>query len=104
MSQMKANEKVLRFPLTADDLRRAGDAARHDARRAKRIQRRALVAIVVAVIAILTPRIAKWVDSFRAAHEKPKEPEDPRMKMVRGPYDMPEPEDEKKEQETESGE
>ncbi|MBP5410538.1 MAG: LysM peptidoglycan-binding domain-containing protein [Lachnospiraceae bacterium] len=52
MSQMKANEKVLRFPLTADDLRRAGDAARHDARRAKRIQRRALVAIVVAVIAI----------------------------------------------------
>jgi len=46
---------------------------------------------VVAVIAILTPRIAKWVDSFRAAHEKPKEPEDPRMKLVRGPYDMPEP-------------
>ncbi|MBR5372279.1 MAG: hypothetical protein IK130_08690 [Oscillospiraceae bacterium] len=59
---------------------------------------------VVTGIAILTPRLAKRIDEFRAAHEKPKEPEDPRMKMVRGPYDMPEPEDEKKEQETESGE
>lgn len=46
---------------------------------------------VVAVIAILTPRIARRIDEFRAAHEKPQEPEDPRMKMVRGPYDMPEP-------------
>lgn len=46
---------------------------------------------VVAVIAILMPRIAKRIDAYRAAHEKPKAPEDPRMKQVRGPYDMPEP-------------
>ena len=45
---------------------------------------------VVAVIAVLTPWMAKKVDALRAKHEKPKEPEDPRMKQVRGPYDMPE--------------
>ena len=48
---------------------------------------------VVAGVAVLTPRMAKWLDGFRAAHEKPQEPEDPRMKMVRGPYDMPEPDE-----------
>lgn len=45
---------------------------------------------VVAVIAILTPRMAKYIDDFRAAHEKPAPEEDPRCKAVRGPYDMPE--------------
>ncbi|MBR3419095.1 MAG: hypothetical protein IKG82_10440 [Oscillospiraceae bacterium] len=45
---------------------------------------------VVAVIAVLTPRMAKGIDSFRAKHEKPAPPEDPRCKQVRGPYDMPE--------------
>lgn len=46
---------------------------------------------VVAVVAVLTPRMAKAIDSWRAKHEKPAAPEDPRMKAVRGPYDMPEP-------------
>ena len=46
---------------------------------------------VVAVVAVLTPRMAKAIDSFRAKHEKPAAPEDPRCKAVRGPYDMPEP-------------
>ena len=46
---------------------------------------------VVALIAVLTPRLAKGIDGFRARHEKPAPPEDPRCKQVRGPYDMPEP-------------
>ena len=46
---------------------------------------------VVAVIAVLTPALAKKIDAFRAKHEKPAPPEDPRCKQVRGPYDMPEP-------------
>lgn len=46
---------------------------------------------VVAIIAILTPRMAKRVDAFREKHSKPAAPEDPRCKAVRGPYDMPEP-------------
>lgn len=50
-----------------------------------------LIFAVVAVIAVLTPRMAKAVDAFRAKHEKPAPPEDPRCKAVRGPYDMPEP-------------
>ena len=45
---------------------------------------------VVAVIAVLTPRMAKRIDDFRAAHEKPAQTEDPRCKAIRGPYDMPE--------------
>lgn len=45
---------------------------------------------VVAVITLLTPKMAAWVDAFRAKHEKPAPPEDPRCKAVRGPYDMPE--------------
>lgn len=45
---------------------------------------------VVAVIAVLTPRIAKGIDRLRAKYEKPAPPEDPRCKQVRGPYDMPE--------------
>lgn len=57
---------------------------------------------VVAGVAILTPRMAKWLDEFRAAHEKPQEPEDPRMKMVRGPYDMPEPDAPETENDTEA--
>lgn len=50
---------------------------------------------IVAVIAILTPRMAKFIDDFRAAHEKPASEEDPRCKAVRGPYDMPESESKK---------
>ncbi|MBP0967373.1 MAG: hypothetical protein J5722_07050 [Oscillospiraceae bacterium] len=49
---------------------------------------------VVAVIAVLTPRLAKGIDGFRAKHEKPAPPEDPRCRQVRGPYDMPEPKEE----------
>ena len=54
---------------------------------------------VVAVIAILTPRMAKQVDAFREKHSKPAPPEDPRCKAVRGPYDMPEPREEESEEE-----
>ena len=50
-----------------------------------------LIFAAVAVIALLTPWLAKKVDAFRAAHEKPAAPEDPRCKAVHGPYDMPEP-------------
>jgi len=46
---------------------------------------------IVAVVTILTPRMAKWVDNLRERHRKPELPEDPRCKAVRGPYDMPEP-------------
>ena len=46
---------------------------------------------IVAVVTVLTPRMAKWVDAFREKHQKPAQPEDPRCKAVRGPYDMPEP-------------
>jgi hypothetical protein len=50
-----------------------------------------LIFAVVAVVAVLTPRMARAIDSLRAKHEKPAAPEDPRCKAVRGPYDMPEP-------------
>ena len=50
-----------------------------------------LIFAAVAVIAILTPRLAKWVDDLRARGMKDAPPEDPRCKQVRGPYDMPEP-------------
>lgn len=53
-----------------------------------------LIFAVVAVIAVLTPWLAKKVDAFREAHSKPAVPEDPRCKAVRGPYDMPEPKQE----------
>ena len=53
---------------------------------------------VVAVIAILTPFMAKRVDAFREKHSKPAAPEDPRCKAVRGPYDMPEPREEREEE------
>ena len=56
-----------------------------------------LIFAAVAVIALLTPWLAKKIDAFREAHTKPEVPEDPRCKAVRGPYDMPEP----KKQETE---
>lgn len=52
-----------------------------------------IIFAVVAVITLLTPKMAKWIDDFRAKHEKPAPPEDPRCKAVRGPYDMPEPKD-----------
>lgn len=52
---------------------------------------------VVAIIAILTPRMAKRVDAFREKHSKPAAPEDPRCKAVRGPYDMPEPREDEEE-------
>ena len=57
---------------------------------------------VIAVIAILTPKLAKKIDEWRAKHEKPAPPEDPRCKAVRGPYDMPEPKADPDE-ETETG-
>ena len=44
---------------------------------------------VVAVIAVLTPALARRIDAFRTKHEKPAPPEDPRCKQVRGPYDIP---------------
>ena len=50
-----------------------------------------LIFAAVAVIAVLTPRLAKKVDAFRENHKKEAPPEDPRCKAVRGPYDMPEP-------------
>lgn len=52
-----------------------------------------LIFAAVAVIAVLTPRLAAKIDAFREAHAKPAAPEDPRCKAVRGPYDMPEPKD-----------
>ena len=61
-----------------------------------------LIFAVVAVIAVLTPWLAKKVDAFREAHSKPAVPEDPRCKAVRGPYDMPEPEQENTEETTEN--
>ena len=50
-----------------------------------------LIFAAVAVIALLTPWLAKKIDAFREKHAKPAAPEDPRCKAVRGPYDMPEP-------------
>lgn len=50
-----------------------------------------LIFAAVAVIAIVTPRLAKWVDDLRERGKKDEPPEDPRCKQVRGPYDMPEP-------------
>lgn len=61
-----------------------------------------LIFAVVAVIAVLTPWLAKKVDAFREAHSKPAVPEDPRCKAVRGPYDMPEPKQENTEETTEN--
>lgn len=49
-----------------------------------------IIFAAVAVIAVLTPRMAKKIDQFREKHSKPAPPEDPRCKAVRGPYDMPE--------------
>ncbi len=54
-----------------------------------------LIFAAVAVIAILTPYLAKKVDAVRERYAKPAAPEDPRCKAVRGPYDMPEPKQEK---------
>ena len=61
-----------------------------------------LIFAAVAVIALLTPWLAKKIDAFRAAHAKPAVPEDPRCKAVRGPYDMPEPKKSEPEQEPDS--
>lgn len=61
-----------------------------------------LIFAAVAVIAVLTPWLAKKVDAFREAHAKPAVPEDPRCKAVRGPYDMPEPKESEPEQEPDS--
>ncbi|MBR3043456.1 MAG: hypothetical protein IKI45_03115 [Oscillospiraceae bacterium] len=58
-----------------------------------------LIFAAVAVIAVLTPWLAKKVDAFREAHAKPAVPEDPRCKAVRGPYDMSEPKKSEPEQE-----
>lgn len=43
---------------------------------------------LIALIAVLTPKIAAWVDKTR---EKTKEinPVDPRLMQVRSPYDLP---------------
>ena len=57
-----------------------------------------LIFAAVAVIALLTPWLAKKIDTFREAHAKPAVPEDPRCKAVRGPYDMPEPKQKEPEQ------
>lgn len=61
-----------------------------------------LIFAAVAVIAVLTPWLAKKVDAFREAHAKPAVPEDPRCKAVRGPYDMPEPKESEPKQEPDS--
>ena len=61
-----------------------------------------LIFAAVAVIAVLTPWLAKKVDAFREAHAKPAVPEDPRCKAVRGPYDMPDPKESEPEQEPDS--
>lgn len=45
----------------------------------------------VAVVAILTPWLAKKVDAFREKHGGTPAPHDPRCDIVRGPYDMPAP-------------
>ncbi|HBI85384.1 MAG TPA: hypothetical protein DDX71_03720 [Ruminococcus sp.] len=54
-----------------------------------------LIFAAVAVIAVLTPWMAKKVDAFREKHHKEEPPEDPRCRQVRGPYDMPEPPEKK---------
>lgn len=56
-----------------------------------------IIFAAVAVIAVLTPWMAKQVDQFKEKHSKPAPPEDPRCKAVRGPYDMPEQKEEKAE-------
>ena len=61
-----------------------------------------LIFAAVAVIAVLTPWLAKKVDAFREAHAKPAVPADPRCKAVRGPYDMPDPKESEPEQEPDS--
>lgn len=55
-----------------------------------------LIFAAVAVIAILTPRLAEWVDRLRERGRKDAPPEDPRCRQVRGPYDMPEPPEEER--------
>lgn len=47
-----------------------------------------LIFAAVAVIAVLTPWMAKQIDRLRERAAKPELPEDPRCKAVRGPYDM----------------
>ena len=61
-----------------------------------------LIFAAVAVIALLTPWLAKKIDAFRDAHAKPAVPEDPRCKAVRGPYDMPEPKEPEQDQDAEN--
>ena len=58
-----------------------------------------LIFAVIAVVAILTPRMAKKVDEIRAKQSAG--PEDPRCKAVRGPYDLPPLPDDEKENDTE---
>ena len=53
MTTENTNKKILRFPLTAEDLRRAGDAAKEDARRARRLRRRVLTAVTVLLLALV---------------------------------------------------
>lgn len=45
---------------------------------------------LIAVVGVLTPRIAAWIDAIREKHSKPKPPQDPREKQVRGIYDAQE--------------
>lgn len=57
MTSEKTNKKIIRFPLTAEDLRRAGVIAKEDARRARRRNRRMLT-VFTAVLLVLIVGVA----------------------------------------------
>ena len=65
MAMENTNKKILRFPLTAEDIRRAGILAKEDAKRAKRRNRRVMVA-VTALLLVLTIGIIFYASSGRA--------------------------------------
>ena len=52
----------------------------------------AVIFAVIAVLAVLTPKMASKVDAFREKHQKSTE-KDPRYTQVRGIYDMPQQEE-----------
>lgn len=76
MMQNNVDNKVLRFPMTADDLRRAGDVAKEHAKRTKRIYRRTLVAAVMLLL------IAIFVFAFASMFGKAKGSSDRTKKLT----------------------
>ena len=53
MTSENADKKIIRFPLTAEDLRRAGVIAKEDARRTKRRNRRVLTLFTAALLVLV---------------------------------------------------